>query len=75
MKNPSRDLPLAIIVGVSVVSVFYVMAVLSYSAVLGYSVARKSNTLAVEVAYIIFGKFYWIMAVLVSCSSLGAANC
>lgn len=74
MERPSRNLPLAIIIGFPIVIVLYVLAVTSYSAILDYNVARESTTIAISAAKRFLGKGTPVIAVLICCSATGAAN-
>lgn len=74
MKNPTRDLPIALIGGMSAVIFVYVMVIVSYCAILGFTVARTSPTIAYSSAVILLGKASPIIAILICCSALGSAN-
>ncbi|KAF0987480.1 hypothetical protein HZS_4331 [Henneguya salminicola] len=74
MINPSRDLPLAIFVGISTIIVLYVMAVVSYSSILGFDLARKTTTIAVDAMKIAMEKASPVFSILICCSAAGAAN-
>ncbi|KII68031.1 Large neutral amino acids transporter small subunit 2 [Thelohanellus kitauei] len=74
MKNPVRDLPLAMFLGIFFVMLFYVMAAVSYSATLGYGVVRVSETVALTLAIRVLNQAYFIIPILICCSTFGATN-
>lgn len=74
MRNPSRDLPLALIIGTSAVMFFYLLANLSYSAILGYDFVRNATTVATSVSRIVLKKAHPVIPLLICCSTAGALN-
>lgn len=56
MKNPEKDLPKAIILGLSLIMVVYVSISFVFLKVLGFNNAITSNKIASDVSLIIFGK-------------------
>ncbi|KAF0986528.1 hypothetical protein HZS_5425 [Henneguya salminicola] len=74
MINPSRDLPLAIGIGISSIIVLYVMAVVSYSSILGFDVAKNATTIAVDAMQIAMHRASPVVSILICCSAAGAAN-
>ena len=56
MKNPEKDLPKAIILGLSLIMIVYVSISFVFLKVLGFNNAIASNRIASDVSLIIFGK-------------------
>lgn len=56
MKNPEKDLPKAIILGLSLIMILYVSISFVFLKVLGFNNAIASNRIASDVSLIIFGK-------------------
>ena len=56
MKNPEKDLPKAIILGLSLIMIVYVSISFVFLKVLGFNNAIDSNRIASDVSLIIFGK-------------------
>ncbi|KAF0989501.1 hypothetical protein HZS_6957 [Henneguya salminicola] len=74
MINPSRDLPLAIVVGISTIIILYVSAVVSYSSILGFDTAKDATTIAVDAMKKAMPNAYYIVSILICSSSAGATN-
>lgn len=74
LKNPIRDLPLAIMIGIPLVTCCYVMVNVAYLTVMTSAEIAKSNAVAVTLGYDLYGKMAWIIPFLVACSTFGAAN-
>ncbi|RKP25423.1 amino acid/polyamine transporter I, partial [Syncephalis pseudoplumigaleata] len=75
LKNPRRNLPLAITISLILVIACYVLANVAYFAVLPLDLIRESNTIAMEFGMTTIGpvgKFF--MAVMVAMSAFGAVN-
>ncbi|KII66273.1 Y+L amino acid transporter 2 [Thelohanellus kitauei] len=70
--NPSRNLPIAIIVGVGLVVVLYVSTVISYPVILGYDQAKKSEGVAYDCAKMVVSWSAPIISVLISVSAFGS---
>jgi L-type amino acid transporter 9 len=74
LKNPIRDLPLAIMVGIPFVTACYVMINIAYLTVMSSAQIAASDAIAVTLANQLYGAMAWIIPVLVACSTFGAAN-
>jgi amino acid transporter len=75
LKDPSRDLPLTIALGMPVVIVSYIFTNLAFYAVLPKEVLISSATVALDFAHAIFGSAGgWVVAFCVSFSAIGAAT-
>ncbi|GBB89743.1 hypothetical protein RclHR1_16520003 [Rhizophagus clarus] len=75
MKNPARDLPRVIMVGLPIVIVCYTLANVAYYAVLPSSIVTQTNTIALDFGRKIFGHVGGIIfALCVAASCFGAAN-
>ncbi|CAG8658258.1 10508_t:CDS:2, partial [Dentiscutata heterogama] len=75
MKNPSRDLPRIIMLGLPIVIIFYLLANVAYYAVLPSSIVKQTNTIALDFGRKMFGPIGGILfALCVAASCFGAAN-
>jgi basic amino acid/polyamine antiporter, APA family len=75
VKNPQRNMPLALTLGMTAVIVLYMSAVLSYHLVLPFEEVAASKRLAADVSRSLFGPIGGtICAIGVTISALGAAN-
>jgi len=74
LKNPIRDLPLAIMIGIPFITVCYVLVNIGYLTVMSSANIAKSSAVAVELANQLYGVMAWSIPVLVACSTFGAAN-
>lgn len=75
VKNGRRNIPRALILGISLIILIYVLVNLAYLNSLGYAGARGSHAIAADVLSAPFGVLgEQIMCVLVMLSALGAAN-
>lgn len=74
LKNPMRDLPLAIVIGIPLVTVCYVMVNIAYLTVLTSAEIASSSAVAVTLANQLYGVMAWVIPVFVACSTFGAAN-
>jgi len=75
VKNPGRNIPLAIIIAVSGVTLVYLLMNTAYLCVLTPEQVTSSNTVAIEMAKTVVGvPGEIIMALLVSFSALGTLN-
>ncbi|XP_065065022.1 b(0,+)-type amino acid transporter 1-like isoform X4 [Rhopilema esculentum] len=74
LKNPLRDLPLAIIIGIPLVTGCYVLVNIAYLTVLTQAQISTSGAVAVTLANQLYGVMAWVMPVFVACSTFGAAN-
>ncbi|XP_065676723.1 b(0,+)-type amino acid transporter 1-like isoform X1 [Hydra vulgaris] len=74
IKSPNRDLPLAIIIGIPLVTGCYVLINVAYLTVLTSSEIASSNALAVTMANRVYGKYAFLIPIFVAFSTVGAAN-
>ncbi|CAK9303809.1 unnamed protein product [Gordionus sp. m RMFG-2023] len=74
MKDPSRNLPRSIIIGLPLVTVLYILTNVAYLAVLSPAQIITSKAVAFDFANILFAKVSWIMPIFVSLSAFGGAN-
>eukprot|EP00057_Strongylocentrotus_purpuratus_P025154 XP_011679628.1 PREDICTED: b(0,+)-type amino acid transporter 1 isoform X2 [Strongylocentrotus purpuratus] len=72
--NPYRNLPLAIIIGIPMVTVLYLLVNISYFTVMSPEELLQSSAVAVTYADRTLGPMAWIMPVFVAMSTFGAAN-
>ncbi|KAI8575630.1 hypothetical protein K450DRAFT_261003 [Umbelopsis ramanniana AG] len=75
VKNPKKNLPLAIVLSCALVTTLYILANIAYLAVLGTETVAKSSTIAMLLGYQVWGTagayFFALMVVL---STFGAVN-
>lgn len=74
LKNPIRDLPLAIMTGIPFITLCYVMVNIAYLTVMSSAAIAKSSAVAVTLANQLYGVMAWSIPVLIACSTFGAAN-
>ncbi|XP_031565820.1 b(0,+)-type amino acid transporter 1-like isoform X1 [Actinia tenebrosa] len=74
MKNPYRDLPRSILIGIPLVTICYVLVNISYLTVLTPDEVKTSGAVAVTLADRMYGVMAWTMPIFVACSTFGAAN-
>jgi amino acid transporter len=75
LKNPKRNLPLAITISCLLVIACYEMANIAYFAVLPVEVVRTSHTVAMQLGLIAMSTFGgYLMAIMVIGSTFGAMN-
>lgn len=75
IKDPQRNVPIALMVGMGVVTLLYVGAVASYHLVLPMDQVVRSSAIAADVSKVLFGEAGgFIAAVAVMCSTFGACN-
>ncbi|KAK4312119.1 hypothetical protein Pmani_016412 [Petrolisthes manimaculis] len=74
LKNPDRNLPLSIVISMSLVTLLYVLVNVAYLAVLTPAEMITSSAVAVSFANLTLGVMAWIMPVFVLCSTFGSAN-
>ncbi|XP_067947646.1 Y+L amino acid transporter 2-like [Watersipora subatra] len=72
MKNYKRNIPLCIIISVSMVTALYVLVNISYYAVIGPDRVIASDVVVLEWGKVLFGEWGIIFSFLVSLSALGA---
>ncbi|XP_057316623.1 b(0,+)-type amino acid transporter 1-like [Hydractinia symbiolongicarpus] len=74
MKNPGRDMPIAIIISMVMVIGCYVLCNIAYISVLGKAGILKSPAVALELGNIYLGAGKFIIPILVGLSCFGAVN-
>jgi len=74
MMNPSRDMPLTIIISMTIVISCYLLCNVAYVAVLGHVGIAASQTVALELGNAYLGGARFIIPVLVGLSCFGATN-
>jgi len=74
LKNPIKDLPKSIMLGIPLVTVLYGLINAAYLTVLTPMEINTSGAVAVTLAGRVYGVMAWIVPVLVACSTFGAAN-
>ncbi|XP_006816949.1 b(0,+)-type amino acid transporter 1-like [Saccoglossus kowalevskii] len=74
IKNPYRNLPLSIMIGIPLVTLCYLLVNISYFTVMSPDELLASSAVAVTLADRTLGVMAWIMPVFVALSTFGAAN-
>jgi len=75
IKEPQRNVPFALIVGMLIITSVYVGAVISYHLVLPMDQMQASKAVAADVSEALFGDWGRVIAALaVMCSTFGACN-
>ncbi|XP_062996993.1 B(0,+)-type amino acid transporter 1 [Elgaria multicarinata webbii] len=74
LKNPYRNLPLAIIIGIPLVTVCYVLINVSYFTVMTSTELLQSQAVAVTFGDRVLYPASWIVPLFVAFSTIGAAN-
>ncbi|XP_061621787.1 b(0,+)-type amino acid transporter 1-like isoform X1 [Phyllopteryx taeniolatus] len=74
LKNPVRNMPLAIIIGIPLVAVCYVMTNIAYFTVLSRDEILRSPAVAVAFGDKVFHSMSWIVPFFVLFSTFGSAN-
>ncbi|XP_023242855.1 large neutral amino acids transporter small subunit 1-like [Centruroides sculpturatus] len=74
LKNPERNLPRAICIGLGMVTAVYLLANLAYFAVLSPTEMLSSPAVALTFSNKLFGSLAWTMPLLVAVSTLGSVN-
>ncbi|KAG6447621.1 b(0,+)-type amino acid transporter 1-like isoform X2 [Manduca sexta] len=74
IKNPSKNLPLSIIIGIPLVTLCYALVNVSYLAVMSMSEMVDSEAVAVTFGNRLLGPMAWLMPLAVTISTFGSAN-
>lgn len=74
IKNPSKNLPLSIIIGIPLVTLCYALVNVSYLAVMSVSEMTDSEAVAVTFGNRLLGPMAWLMPLAVTISTFGSAN-
>uniref|UniRef100_A0A2P2IBE4 Large neutral amino acids transporter small subunit 1-like n=1 Tax=Hirondellea gigas TaxID=1518452 RepID=A0A2P2IBE4_9CRUS len=74
LKNPYRNLPLAIFISLPMVTIVYFLANVAYFAVLTPAEILSSNAVAVSFGNRMLGVMAWLMPFFVACSTFGCLN-
>ncbi|XP_061881257.1 b(0,+)-type amino acid transporter 1 isoform X2 [Entelurus aequoreus] len=74
LKNPFRNLPLAIIIGIPLVAVCYVMVNIAYFTILTTNELLSSSAVAVTFGNKVLYPMSWIVPLFVVFSTIGSAN-
>ncbi|XP_036886701.1 B(0,+)-type amino acid transporter 1 [Sturnira hondurensis] len=74
LKNPFRNLPLAIIIGIPLVTVCYILMNISYFTVMTMTELLQSQAVAVTYGDRVLYPASWVVPVFVAFSTIGAAN-
>ncbi|XP_071477565.1 cystine/glutamate transporter-like [Diadema antillarum] len=74
VKNPARNIPLAVIISMIAVTSIYLLTNVSYLTVLSPVEIIHSNAVAVDFAEQLFPVFAWIISIFVALSCVGTVN-
>ena len=74
LKNPTRNLPIAIIVSVVIVTSVYTFINVAYFAVLSPTEILSSNAIAFSYGDLVLGNFWWIITLAIVISTFGSLN-
>uniref|UniRef100_A0A914D4B5 Amino acid transporter n=1 Tax=Acrobeloides nanus TaxID=290746 RepID=A0A914D4B5_9BILA len=74
IENPRRTMPLAIIIGMTMIAIFFLAINLSYFVVLTVAQIEASDAVAVSFAQAKLGKFQYIMPFFISIILIGSLN-
>ncbi|XP_071496387.1 cystine/glutamate transporter-like [Diadema antillarum] len=72
--NPSRTIPLAVIISMTIVTVVYLLTNVAYFTVLSADQVLSSSSVALDFGRIVLGDWYWILGIGVALSCLGSSN-
>ena len=74
MKNPVRDLPVAIAISCTLCLVIYVLTIVAFHTTLSPAEVLGSEAVAVTFANRMYGGLAWVIPIFVACSTFGAVN-
>ncbi|CAI5448887.1 unnamed protein product [Caenorhabditis angaria] len=74
LKNPKRDLPLAIAISISTCTIIYFLTNVALYTAISPDEMLESPAVAVLFANKLYGRFSFIMPLCVACSTIGSAN-
>ncbi|KAL9975672.1 hypothetical protein ACROYT_G012858 [Oculina patagonica] len=74
MKNPARDLPRALMIGIPLVTIVYLLTNIAYIAVVGGYGILNSGAVAMVVGEEKMGPVAWLIPIFVACSTFGCVN-
>ncbi|XP_020905766.1 b(0,+)-type amino acid transporter 1 [Exaiptasia diaphana] len=74
MKNPARDLPRALMIGIPLVTICYLLTNIAYIAVVGGDGILSSGAVAMTVGDMKLGPMAWVIPIFVACSTFGCVN-
>ncbi|KRY32790.1 Y+L amino acid transporter 1, partial [Trichinella spiralis] len=74
LKNPKRNLPLAIAISCSLVTVIYCLTNLAFYAVISPKEFLEADATAMTFANKVYGSFAWIMPIFVAFATVGSCN-
>ncbi|XP_008589846.1 PREDICTED: B(0,+)-type amino acid transporter 1 [Galeopterus variegatus] len=74
LRNPYRNLPLAIVIGISLVTVCYILMNVSYFTVMTTTELLQSQAVAVTFGDRVLYPASWVVPLFVAFSTIGAAN-
>ena len=74
LQEPNKNLPRAIYISLPLVTIIYLLANVSYFAVLTSTEILSSSAVAVTFGNKLFGVMRWIIPFFVACSTFGAVN-
>uniref|UniRef100_A0A6P8J3L0 b(0,+)-type amino acid transporter 1 n=1 Tax=Actinia tenebrosa TaxID=6105 RepID=A0A6P8J3L0_ACTTE len=74
MRNPARDLPRALMIGIPLVTICYLLTNIAYIAVVGGEGILTSGAVAMTVGAMKLGPVAWLIPIFVACSTFGCVN-
>uniref|UniRef100_A0A914E7I2 Amino acid transporter n=1 Tax=Acrobeloides nanus TaxID=290746 RepID=A0A914E7I2_9BILA len=74
IENPRRTMPLAIVIGMSMIAIFYVTINISYFTVLTITQIQSSDAVAVSLAQAKLGNFQYVMPFAICILMVGTLN-